>query len=76
MGLRQYGIKEVAKHVIYYWKAYFSGNQKSHVPKAKNVTCNSYSSPLQRHSPSNKDFFGKFPLHIKGKYIAIYYKHY
>ena len=65
MGLRQYGIKEVAKHVIYHWKAYFSGNQKNHVSKAKNVIFDNYSSPLQRHSLSNKDFLENFLWTLK-----------
>ena len=56
MGLRQNGIKKGTKHVIYLWKTYFSGNQKNHVAKAKNVAFRSYRSTLQRQSPSNIEF--------------------
>ena len=68
MELRQNGIKKGTQHVIYHWKAYFPGNQKNHVA---NVALNSYSSPLQKHSPSNNRFFEKFPLYITGKYAYI-----
>ena len=60
MGLRQNGIKKGTKHAIYHSKAYFSGNQKNHVAKAKNVVFNSYSSLLQRYSPSNIEFLENF----------------
>ena len=60
MGLRQNGIKKGTKHVIFHWKVYFSVNQKNHVAKTENVAFNSYSSLLQRHSPSNIEFLENF----------------
>ena len=52
MELRKNGIKKRTKH--------FSGNQKNHVAKAESVAFNSYSSLLQRHSPSNIEFLENF----------------
>ena len=64
MGFRQNGGKKRTKHVIYHWKAHSSGNQGNHVAKAECVAFNSYSSPLQRRSPSNIEFLENFDCRL------------
>ena len=34
-GIETKWYQKGTKHVMYYWKGYFSGNQKNHVAKAK-----------------------------------------
>ena len=71
MQLRQNGINKESKHVIFHWKSYFSGNEKSHVVKTENIVLSSYSAPLQRHSPLNIEFLESFHCILKEN-ICLY----
>ena len=74
MELRQNGFKKRLNMLYTTGKLIFQGIRKKHVAKIENFAFNSYSSPLQRHSPSNIEFLEN-SLYLIGKYMPIY-KHY